>query len=134
MKFQLPAPLLVVLGLLGGVLEYLNQATFGFPHPWDQLITFGLFIIPLLGATVLVGPQFQAALHLPASVVTAIGVVMAALAAAVTTFSLSGGVKGLIEGLIAFLLFAGFNPVPVIPVPPAPVAQAHRTRSPHTPR
>lgn len=113
---HVPSVLVVVLGLLGGVLQYLNQASFGFQHPWDQLITFGLYVVPLFGASVLTGAAFRSALHLSPAVTTLVTTIAAALAAAITTFGWTGEVRGIAEGILAFLAFVGFGAAPAAAV------------------
>ena len=45
------------------------------------------------------------------------GRLVAVLAAGITTFSMSPDLKGILEGVLAFLAFVGFGPVsaPVVP-------------------
>jgi hypothetical protein len=117
-KLQSPAGLTVVLGLVGGVLEYLAQATFHIEAPWQQVIVFGLYVIGIFGVSPLTHGAFRNALHISVALGTSITVGAAVLAAGITTFSMSPDLKGILEGVLAFLAFVGFGPV-ATPVPPA---------------
>lgn len=116
LKFNLPDWVSVVLGLVAGVLEYLNQnisqGLFHFGGPWPQVIAFGLFVLGVIGVSPLVHSAFRSALHLSPGLAAAITAVLTILAAAVTTFSLNHEVKGIILAIIAFAAFAGFGAAP----------------------
>lgn len=121
LKLNLPAGLVLVLGLVGGVLEYLNQASFHLVQPWNQVVTYGLFVVAVFGVSPLVHSAFRNALHISTQLGVAITVAATLLAAAITTFSLSHDVKGILVGVVAFLAFIGFGPATgVVPVAPAP--------------
>lgn len=127
MRLNIPTGITVILGLIGGVLEYLNQASFGLQAPWAQVITFGLYVLAVIGVSPLVHSAFRNALHLTPAEATVITSLAALLAAAITTFGLSGEVKGILEGVLAFLAFVGFGPavLNVTPTPaPAPAPPA----------
>ena len=98
-KLSLPAPVVLVLGLLGGVLEFLNQQTFHFAAPWPGVIAYGLLIVGLLGVSPLVGKAFVTALKLPVSVSVGLTIAATALTAAITTFDISGVLKGVLLGV-----------------------------------
>lgn len=115
LKFNIPTALTAVLGVAGGILEYLNQQTFGFPPVWHQAVQYGVLLITLVGVTPLVGNSIGAEirnlLHMSAGLFTTICLVVYALAAAVTTFSIDGVAKALILAVIAFLSAIGFGPI-----------------------
>jgi hypothetical protein len=129
MKFNVPTVLATVLAIVAGLAQYFNQATFGLSPAWHSALTYGILLISLLGISPLVGAEIGAAirnlLHISATLTTVIGLVIFAASAAVTTFSLSMDVKGLILGILAFLAAIGFGPVAPgtpVPAPPAPTA------------
>ena len=109
----------MVLGVLAGALQYLNQATFTFGPPWRDVITFGLYVVAIIGVSPLSHQTFRNALHLPPGLATLVTVIATVLAAAILTFhGLSPQAKGGLEGVLAFLAFIGFGAAPV----PAPAA------------
>lgn len=116
---KLPATIALVLGIVAGILEYLNQTTFGFPNAWYNVVKFGLFVITTFGVTAATGHQLGLAienlLHFSPAVINGIGVAAVVLGGAVTTFGISGVVKGIILGAIAFVTSA-FGPFPGLPV------------------
>lgn len=110
-RLNLPSALTLVLGLLGGVLEYLNTNTFGFTAPWREVITYGLYALAVIGVSPLVHSAFRNALHLSAGVSVTITILATLLAAAITTFSgMSLELQGILQGVVAFLAFVGFGP------------------------
>jgi hypothetical protein len=115
MKFRVPSALVVVLGLCGGALEFLNQSDLGFIAPWNQLITFGVYALAIFGVSPLVGSAFRNALHVSPALATTITTLAATLAASITTFSMSADLKGILEGILAFLAFVGFGPATSVP-------------------
>lgn len=118
LKLNIPSWLVVLLGLIGGLLEYLNQASFHLQQPWNQLITFGLYVIAVVGVSPLVHNAFRNALHLSTQLATFITVIAAITATAITTFSMGQVTKGLLEGILAFLAFVGFGPSEsIVPTP-----------------
>lgn len=128
----MPNWLSVVLGLVGGVLEYLNQASFHLQPPWGQVVTFGLYGLAVFGVSPLAHNAFRNALHISTQLATAITGIAALMAAAITTFSLSPTTKGILEGVLAFLAFAGFGPAfSSSPAPAGVVAQPVSPAPPH---
>ena len=110
MKLNLPSQVTVALGLAAGVLAILTQTTFGFAAAWTSYITVALVFLAGLGISPLVGPAFRSALHLSQSMSLIISSALSALAIAVTTFNVSTGVKGILEGVLAFASALGFAP------------------------
>jgi hypothetical protein len=112
-KFNLPTAVTVILGILAGILEYLNTVTFNFPVSWHQAIKYGILLVGLVGVTPLVGANIGAAirnvLHMTPATFTAVSAGVYALAAAVSTFSITGETKGIILGVVAFLSTIGFG-------------------------
>jgi hypothetical protein len=120
LKFTIPTWLTVILGLVGGILEYLNQASFHLASPWGQVITFGLYAVGVFGVSPLIHNAFRNALHISPQLATVITILLTLLAAAITTFSISADVKGVLEGIVAFAAFVGFGPaLGVLPGPAA---------------
>lgn len=110
MKLNLPSGLTTVLGLVAGVLAVLTQTTFGFPAKWASFVTVALVFLAGLGISPLVGSSFRSVLHLSQAASLVISSGLSALAVAVTTFSLSTGLKGILEGVLAFASALGFAP------------------------
>jgi hypothetical protein len=107
----------LVLAVIAGVLEYLNQQAFGLPAVWYQVVKYGLFVLTTFGVTAAVGNQLgldiQSLLHLSHAVIVLIGVVAVALGGAVSTFAIDGVAKGIILGVVAFVT-ACFGPSPSV--------------------
>lgn len=117
-KLNLPTPLVLVLGLAGGVLEFFNTYSFGFSSPVKAAITYGLIAIGVFAVSPLVGSAWKNALdtvlHLSPAVASAVSIVGTLLAAAVNTFtSLDSMAKGIILAVVAFLQFVGFGPASI---------------------
>ncbi len=113
-KLNLPSSLAVILSLVAGVLEVLNQVTFGFPAPWHTFTTYGLLVLAMVGISPLVGTAFRQALtnafHVSGVLFTVLSIVTMAIAAAVTTFSIDSTWKGILLGIVAVLGGLGFGP------------------------
>jgi hypothetical protein len=109
MKLNIPTAVAVVLALVGGVLQVLNQTSFHFAASWHELIVFGLLVITGIGISPLVGPSFRNALHLTLAATTTITVIVMVLAAAVQTLSLDASLKGIINGILTVLAGLGFG-------------------------
>jgi hypothetical protein len=120
MKITFPSVVTLILGLVGGVLAYLNQASFAFQPPWNQVITFGLYALAVIGISPLVHGAFRSALHVSVTTATSITTLAALLAAGITTFSMGADAKGVLEGILAFLAFVGFAPATAVPMGSVP--------------
>lgn len=121
---KLSATLTLALAVILGVLEYLNQQTFGFPAVWYEVFKFTILLISTFGVTAAVGRQLgmdiRELLHLSPAAMTVIGSAALVLAGAVSTFGIGGIAKGIVLGVVAFLT-ATFGPFPTNPVvKPAP--------------
>lgn len=110
MKLNIPSQVTVALGLAAGVLAILTQTTFGLGAEWASYVTVALVFLAGLGISPLVGPAFRSALHLSQSASLIISSVLSALAVAATTLNVSVGVRGVIEGVLAFAAALGFAP------------------------
>jgi hypothetical protein len=123
MKLNMPAPLVLILAVAAGVLEYLNQQTFQLGNTWYECLKYGLLIIGLIGVVPAVGAQirqdFTAVFHVSPVFYTVVGVAVAAVTGAITTFNISGVLAGVLLGVVAFLTYAGFAQVPAGTVRPA---------------
>jgi hypothetical protein len=104
---RLPAPLVLILGIIAGVLEYLNAHVLGIVGVWHSVILYGLFVITSLGVTGAVGSQLgidlRQALHLTPAMVALLTTLAVVAGGAVQTFAISGAAKGIILGVIAFI-------------------------------
>lgn len=125
MRLNVPTAVAVVLALVGGVLQVLNQVIHGISNPWHELFTFGLLVITGIGISPLVGVGFRNALHLTLAATTTITILVMTLTAAVQTLSLDSTVKGIILGILTVAAGLGFGaatgpgaPAAVV-VPPA---------------
>ncbi len=107
---KLPSRVTVLLGLLAGVLAYLNESAFGFSPEWRGYISFGLILLSGLGITPLVGPAFRAALHLSTSASAAISTALATLALVVHSIALPLDVRGVLQAVLTFAAAVGFAP------------------------
>ena len=118
MKLNVPTAVATVLAAVGGILNWLNTATFGLPPAWHQVVTYGLLFLASIGVTPLVGAALGTVirniLHLTAAALTVITVAEFALVAAVTTFGLSQDVKGVVIGVVTFLAGIGLGVQPVL--------------------
>jgi hypothetical protein len=124
---KLPQIAVLALAVVGGILEYLNQKTFGIHGVWHSVITYGIFIVGSLGVTAAVGHQLgvdiEELFHLSPAAIAFITTGAVVLAGAVQTFSIGGIWKGLVLGASSFVLTV-FGPALDIkhPPPPAPAA------------
>jgi hypothetical protein len=126
---KLPQIAVLSLAVAGGVLEYLNQKTFGIHGVWHQVITYGIFVVGALGVTSAVGHQLgvdiEELFHLSPAAIAFISTGAVVLAGAVQTFSIGGTWKGLILGFSSFVLTifgpasVSAPPVQAAPSPPA---------------
>jgi hypothetical protein len=121
-----PGFLVLVLGVVGGVVEYLNSQTFGITGIWHQALTFGVLLIEAYGVVPVVGKQLgvsiQNLLGVSPAVMHLISLAGFAFSAAVTTFGISGVLKGVLLGVSAIVLAVFGPPVPV-PAPAPAVAR-----------
>ena len=85
-----------------------------------------LIFLAGLGVSPLVGAAFRAALHLSTAVSLLISSALGALALAVHTFNLSEGLKGVLQGVLAFAAAIGFAPT----TPEAEAIQSKRQPRP----
>lgn len=107
---KLPSWATTILGLAAGFLAVLNEVAFGFNPTWRGYLSVVLIFLAGLGISPLVGSAFRAALHLSPAASLAISSGLAALALAVHTFSLSEGLRGVLQGVLAFATAIGFAP------------------------
>jgi len=105
--FSLPSALVLVLAIIGGILEYLNQNTFGFPPAWHHAVTYGILLVTMFGVSIPVGKQLgldiDHLLHITPAAAVGIASVAYAIAAAIGTFDVSGVLKGVLLGVVAFI-------------------------------
>jgi hypothetical protein len=125
MKLKLPSWASVTLGIGAGVLAVLNETTFGFATDWRGYISVVLIFLAGIGISPIVGAAFRAALHLSTTVSLLISSGLAALALAVHTFNLSEGLRGVLQGVLAFAAAIGFAPT----TPEAETAQESYERA-----
>jgi hypothetical protein len=104
---RLPAPLVLILAVAAGILEYLNAHILGITGTWHAVVTYGVFVITSLGVIPAVGVQLgvdlRQALHLTPAVVAAFTTLAVVLGGAVQTLAITGVAKGVILGVIAFI-------------------------------
>lgn len=108
----------LLLGVVGGAIEYLNAQTFGITGVWHQVLTYGVLLIEAYGVVPLVGRQLgvsiQNLLHASPAVMHLISLAGFAFSGAVQTFSISGVWRGVLVGLAAVIL-AVFGPPADVP-------------------
>jgi hypothetical protein len=109
-SLKLPSWATTIFGLAAGVLAILNETTFGFNPTWRGYASVILIFLAGLGISPLVGSAFRAALHISTAVGLIISSALAALALAVHTFNLSSGLRGVLQGVLAFAAAIGFAP------------------------
>jgi hypothetical protein len=118
MKWSFGNTLAAFLGLIAGILEYLNQQTFDLGVHWHPVVTYGILLITLVGVTPIVGAniglEIRTLTHMTSAVFVLICAALYALAAAVTTFSIDGMAKAIILGVVAFAGAIGFSPTSMI--------------------
>jgi hypothetical protein len=118
-KTTLPAPLVVILGLAAGVLEFLNSYSIHWAagSAWKPAITYGLIAIGVFLVSPLVGSAWKTAFdtffHVSPAVASGISIVGTLIAAALNTFDISGLLKAILLAVVAFLQFVGFGPASV---------------------
>lgn len=115
MKLNIGHTLAAILGIIAGVLEYLNEQTWNLGPHWHPVVTYGVLLITLIGVTPLVGAkigiELRTLLHIDDHLFVLLCTGLYALAAAVTTFGITGVAKGIILGVIAFASAIGFSPL-----------------------
>ena len=128
-SLKLPAVVVLILAVVAGILEYLNATTWGVTGPFHSVITYGIFVITALGVTAAVGGQLgidiEELLHLTPALVAVLTTLAVVLGGAVQTLSISGPVKGIILGVIAFITTCfgpGATAVVATPVVKTPAA------------
>lgn len=109
----------VVLSLVFGFLTVLNQTTiagvgFKFPTAAQTAVTWGLGLFAALHISSLTGPQFAAALKLPAKVTTAIGLVLL-VAMTVAQQDLTVPASVIVIAVVQVAMGLGFEPTPFAP-------------------
>jgi hypothetical protein len=109
-SLKLPSWATTALGALAGVLAILNQTVFHAGSPWSAYITIALVFLAALGISPLVGEKFRSAVHVSPKVGIIVSAFLAALAVAMTTLSVSAGVKGVIQGVLVFFGALGYAP------------------------
>ena len=126
LKINIPSGLAVILAVLAGFLQVLNQTTYGFAAPWHTLVTYVLVVLSAVGISPLVGTAFRQALanalHVSGTVFTILTVIAMAVTAALQTFTLDSTTYGILAGIVTVLAGLGFGPNAVAPPPPAPAA------------
>lgn len=110
MILKLPSKWALVLSLVAGGLEVVNEVVLPIGAQWHAYITVGLTFLAGLGISPLVGVAFKNALHLPQGVSLAISSAMAAVTLILTQLTISPGLKSIIGGVLTFLSGIGFGP------------------------
>lgn len=116
---KLPTWATTIVGLAAGVLAVLNEVAFGLDPTWRGYLSVTLIFLAGLGISPLVGSAFRAALHLSPGVSLVISSALAALALAVHMFNLSSGLRGVLQGVLAFAAAIGFAPAVNVATLPA---------------
>jgi hypothetical protein len=131
-----PNTLVLALAIIGGILEYLNQNTFGFSTQVQEAVRYGILVITAFGVTIPVGRELGVdivtLLKVPTWVLLLITILAYAIAAAVSAFGISGIWKGIILGVVAFITTV-FGPAPqdvIIQPTPVPVSPGGSTPAP----
>lgn len=107
-KLNLPSWVVVGLGLLAGIAEYV-VLNVPIVQPWKTGAAVVVLMIGGLGISPLMGAAFTNALHISHNLAQLITAAVTALGLAVTTLSMSSELKGVLVGLLAFLATVGFG-------------------------
>lgn len=122
----IPTIAALILGLLAGVAQVINEAVLEASSQWHAYITVILVFAAGIGISPLVGPAFRAALHLPAWAGYLISAAMAAAVLALSTVSMATLPHAIVAAVLTVLAALGFAPSSIAVVPPPPATQRAR--------
>jgi hypothetical protein len=113
----IPTIAAVVLGLIAGALQVINEVVLEASSQWHAYITVLLVFASGVGISPLVGAAFRAALHLPPWAAYIISAAMAAAVLALSTVAMGSLAHAIIAAALTVLAALGFAPGPIA-VPP----------------
>ena len=126
----IPTAAAIVLGLLTGAAQVINEVVLEASSQWHAYITIMLVFFAGIGISPLVGEKFRAALHLPPWAAYLISAALAALVLALSTTSITGVAHSIIAFVITVAAALGFAPASTVMVPPVPKAANRRVATP----
>lgn len=127
----LPTLVVVILSLIAGALQVINQLVLTHYPEWQGVIAVFLIFIVSIGITPATGNAFRTLLHLPPWAYTLISAFIAALTGVLQIAGLSTAVHAVIATVLTVLAALGFgaSTVPDVPLPRAQRVKAASTGS-----
>jgi phosphate starvation-inducible membrane PsiE len=121
-KIGLPSIVVVVLSLIAGAIQVLNEVVFHLSSDWHAYLAIILVFLAGIGISPLVGARFKAALHLPPWLGYLITAGMSALTLAMTTLHIGSVAHAVIAAVLTVLAGLGFAPEMMVAyaAPPPP--------------
>ena len=113
---HLPTPVVLVLGIIGGVLEIVQRLAISMSSEAHTIVGFVIIVILAVGVVPLGAEALRRLI--PTAVAAVLACAAAILAAVLHTFGIPAGVEGVLYFLLAFLAALGIVPAAV------PVAEA----------
>jgi len=124
----IPTIAAVVLALLAGVAQVINEVVLEASSQWHAYILVLLVFASGVGISPLVGGNFRATLHLPAWAGYLISALMAAIVLALSTVGMSEVVHAILAAVLTILAALGFAPASSVMEPPVPAPPPATTR------
>jgi hypothetical protein len=112
----LPTIAVVILGLLLGVAQVLNELVLEASSEWHAYIAIILVFFAAIGISPLVGSAFRAALHLPLWASNILSALMAAAVLALSTVHMSNLAHAIVAAVLTVFAALGFAPASVAAV------------------